>query len=126
MQVHGRRELLQIAALGALITRPGGARAAAGTKSLAGIFPIAQTPFTDSGKLDVDALVEEFRFIDRGGVHGFVWPQLASEWDTLTEEERFAGAEALGVAAGKLRPALVLGVQGPTLAAAAKYAKHAE
>src|SRR4051812_28670482 len=97
----------------------------ANNKRLWGIFPIAQTPFTESNKLDVDSLIEELKFIDRGGVHGFVWPQLASEGDTLSEEERLAGAEALASAAKTLRPALVLGVQGPNVAAAVKYAKHA-
>src|SRR4051795_11882870 len=71
----------------------------ANNKRLWGIFPIAQTPFTESNKLDVDSLVEELRFIDRGGVHGFVWPQLASEWDTLSQSERMEGAEALASAA---------------------------
>jgi dihydrodipicolinate synthase/N-acetylneuraminate lyase len=55
-----------------------------------------------------------------------VWPQLASEWSTLTEPERLEGAEALGSAAKKLRPALVLGVQAPTTEAAVRYAKHAK
>jgi 4-hydroxy-tetrahydrodipicolinate synthase len=127
---HSRRELLHRLGAGAVATyfAPAGVVAgpAADAKPMAGIFPIAQTPFTESGKLDMDSLVEELRFIHRGGVHGFVWPQLASEWDTLTEDERLAGAEALGAAAGKLRPTLVLGVQAPTSATAVKYAKHAE
>jgi 4-hydroxy-tetrahydrodipicolinate synthase len=96
------------------------------TKQLRGVFPIAQTPFTDSDKLDVDSLVEQLRFIHRGRVHGFVWPQLASEWSTLSESERLEGAEALGLAAKKLRPALVLGVQAPTTEAAVRYAIHAK
>ena len=95
-------------------------------KRLWGIFPIAQTPFTESNKLDVPSLVEELRFIDRVAVHGFVWPQLASEWDTLTQDERMEGAEALGKANRELRPALVLGVQGPSASAAVHYARHAE
>ena len=95
-------------------------------KPLRGVFPIAQTPFTDSDKLDIHSLTEQMRFIHRGGVHGFVWPQLASEWSTLTESERMEGAEALGAAAKKLRPALVLGVQAPTTDAAVRYAIHAK
>lgn len=94
-------------------------------KPLRGVFPIAQTPFTDSNKLDIDCLVEQLRFIDRGQVPGFVWPQLASEWASLTEAERISGAEALAAAAKKLRPALVLGVQAPTTEAAVRYAVHA-
>src|ERR1035438_9166471 len=99
-------------------TRPG--------KSLNGIFPIAQTPFTESDKLDVDSLVEQVRFIDRGRVHGFVWPQLASEWSTLTESERLQGAEAIMAAGRELRPAIVIGVQALDVATAVRYAKHAE
>jgi len=95
-------------------------------KPLRGVFPIAQTPFTDADKLDLDVLVEQLRFIDRGGVHGFVWPQLASEWASLSESERMAGAEALGAAAKKLRPALIFGVQAPSAEAAVRYARHAK
>lgn len=120
-----RRSFLEMMAVGPLSVAA--ARAAATTaKQLRGIFPIAQTPFTDSNKLDIDALVEQLRFIDRGRVHGFVWPQLASEWSTLSESERMEGAEALGSVAKKLRPALVLGVQAPTTEAAVRYAKHAK
>jgi dihydrodipicolinate synthase/N-acetylneuraminate lyase len=126
----GRREFLQILSAGAmgLVIPPSCISAAqnARSKPLRGIFPIAQTPFTESNKLDLDSLVEELRFIDRGGVHGFVWPQLASEWETLTEAERLEGAEAIASTGKKLRPAIVIGVQGPTVLAAVKYAKHAE
>jgi len=97
-----------------------------GSKPLRGIFPIAQTPFTESNKLDLDALVEEVRFIDRGGVHGFVWPQMASEWMTLSEAERLEGSEAIVSTGKKLRPAIVIGVQSTDVASAIKYAKHAE
>ena len=119
-----RRSFLHVVAGGSLYM---GARAAGETaKQLRGIFPIAQTPFTVSDKLDVDSLVKQLRFIDRGRVHGFVWPQLASEWSTLSESERMEGAEALGSAAKKLRPALVLGVQAPDTDAAVRYAIQAK
>jgi 4-hydroxy-tetrahydrodipicolinate synthase len=101
------------------------ATAAPSGRSLRGIFPIAQTPFAASGQLDVEVLVRQLEFIDRGGVHGLVWPQLASEWSTLSETERFEGAEALASARKRLRPAVVIGVQGPDSAAAVRYAKHA-
>jgi dihydrodipicolinate synthase/N-acetylneuraminate lyase len=120
-----RRSFLQTMVAGPL-TLSVGRTLGATAKQLRGIFPIAQTPFTDSNKLDVDVLIEQLRFVDRGRVHGFVWPQLASEWSTLTESERLAGAEALGSAAKKLRPALVLGVQARTTEAAVRYAKHAK
>lgn len=117
-----RRRFLQLLGAGPLAC----AAQVPGSKPLRGIFPIAQTPFTEDNKLDLAALVEQVRFIDRGRVHGFVWPQLASEWSTLTETERLDGAEAIASAGKKLRPAIVLGVQGPTTAAAVKYARHAE
>ena len=120
-----RREFLQRLGAAALsLTWPAAGKS--GTKPLRGIFPIAQTPFTEAGKLDLDALVEELRFIDRGRVHGFVWPQLASEWSTLTEFERLAGAEAICSLGKKLRPTIVIGVQAPDTATAVKYARHAE
>src|SRR5450759_1803408 len=78
-----------------------------------GIFPIAQTPFTDAGKLDLDVLAAEAGFVHRCGAHGFVWPQIASEYSALTESERLAGAEAILSAGRKLRPAIVIGVQAP-------------
>ena len=82
-------------------------------------------PFTAADKLDLDCLVAQVPFLDRGGVPGCVWPQIASEWTTLTESERLAGAEALIAEGKKLRPAIVIGVQAPDMATAVKYAKHA-
>lgn len=118
-----RRQFLQVLGAGALSLA---SRAMPGSKPLRGIFPIAQSPFTESNKLDIDCLVEQARFLDRGRVHGCVWPQIASEWFTLTEAERLAGAEALIAAGKKLRPAIVIGVQAPDVATAVKYARHAE
>ena len=120
--IRTRRSFLQVLSGGAVCL----AAPSATAKRLRGVFPIAQSPFTDSDKLDLDALVEQLRFIDRGKVHGFVWPQLASEWSMLSESERMQGAEALGAAAKKLRPALVLGVQAPDTDAAVRYALQAK
>jgi dihydrodipicolinate synthase/N-acetylneuraminate lyase len=117
-----RRQFLQILGAGAACTASG----ASGSKPLRGIFPIAQSPFTASDKLDIDCLAEQVRFLDRGRVHGCVWPQIASEWSTLTESERLTGAEAIIAAGKKLRPAIVIGVQAPDTATAVRYAKHAE
>jgi len=103
------------------------APAPSGPKPMRGLFPIGQTPFTEDDKLDLDALGAEVRFCNRGGVHGFIWPQIASGWTTLSEPERLAGAEAI-LAAGKGgATALVIGVQDKTadLAAVTRYAQHA-
>ena len=122
-----RRDFLRLCGAGALaLVLPGDSRSAAAGKPLRGIFPIAQTPFTSAGALDVDALAEQVRFLDRGGVHGCVWPQLASEWATLKREERQAGAEAITATGKKLKPAIVIGVQAEDAEAAVRYARHAE
>jgi dihydrodipicolinate synthase/N-acetylneuraminate lyase len=125
---RGRREFLKLIGAGSLgLALPGGflCAQAARPKPLRGIFPIAQTPFTASGKLDLDGLVEEVKFVDRGGVHGFVWPQMVSEWLALTEQERMLGMEAIASAGRKTKPAIVFGVQAADLATSLKLAKHA-
>jgi 4-hydroxy-tetrahydrodipicolinate synthase len=128
LATRGRREFLKLFGAGTLgLALPGGFLYAQGArpKPLRGIFPIAQTPFTAAGKLDVDGLVEEVKFVDRGGVHGFVWPQMVSEWLALTEPERLQGMEAIASAGKKLKTAIVFGVQAADLATSLKLAKHA-
>ena len=128
-----RREFLKFAAGGvftsAISMRSGLAKAAgSGSKPLNGVFPIGQTPFTESDKLDLDCLAAEVKFVNRGKAHGFAWPQIASGWSTLSESERFSGAEAI-LAAGKGGgTALVIGVQDKAgnIEQAKKYARHAE
>jgi dihydrodipicolinate synthase/N-acetylneuraminate lyase len=124
-----RREFLQWLGIGALGLAVSGKKLFAldptGTKILRGIFPIAQTPFTAADKLDLDALAREVEFTARGRVHGLVWPQMASEWTVLTEQERFEGAEAICAAGKKVKPAIVIGVQGSDLAAVRRYVNHA-
>ena len=134
-----RREFLQFLGAGALGLALSMRKAAAadsdapaappssGPKQLRGLFPIAQTPFTEDDKIDLQALAAEVAFCNRGRVHGFVWPQIASGWSVLSEEERMAGAEAI-LAAGKGgRTALVIGVQDKeaNMAAVTRYAQHA-
>jgi dihydrodipicolinate synthase/N-acetylneuraminate lyase len=116
-----RRDFLKAAGFGLAA-----AKLDAGSKELRGIFPIMQTPFTGAGKLDTETLAKEVKFLDRCGVHGVVWPQLASEWSTLEPDERTAGAEAIMAAAKGARCAVILGVQGTDLEAARRYARQAE
>jgi len=90
-----------------------------------GIFPIVQTPFRDNGALDTDTLRKQVAFLHRCGVQGMAWPQLASEFWSLTVDERLRGAEAL-LAAGKGGPSkLVIGVQSDDLETSVKLARHA-
>jgi dihydrodipicolinate synthase/N-acetylneuraminate lyase len=104
-------------------------RAADGPKGkpMQGLFPIGQTPCTPDNKVDFDALAAEVKFCNRGGVHGFVWPQIASGWAGLTLNERREGAEAILSAGKGGKTALVIGVQTTTgdLDGATEYAKHA-
>ena len=114
-------------AAGAVVSRFSYAAAASSGKPLRGLFPIGQTPFTEDDKLDFDCLGAEVKFCNRGGVPGFIWPQIASGWSTLSAAERFAGTEAI-LAAGKGgKTALVIGVQtqGNDLPGAIAFAKHA-
>jgi len=83
-----RRDFLKAAAFSLAAANLG-----ASTKTMRGIFPIMQTPYGESGRLDTEVLAKEVKFLDRCGVHGVVWPQLASEWSTLEPDERSAGAQ---------------------------------
>lgn len=103
-----------------------GALAGAEGKQWRGVFPIALTPFSERNELDLAALVAQYRLMHREGVPGFVWPQLASEWETLTTAERLAGAEALGKEAKRSKLTLVIGVQAASASAAVDLAKQAE
>jgi dihydrodipicolinate synthase/N-acetylneuraminate lyase len=99
----------------------------AAAKPFLGLFPIGETPFTADNKLDLECLAEEVKFCNRGSVSGFIWPQIASGWSTLSEQERLDGAEAI-LAAGKGgKTSLVIGVQaiGGDMETSLRYAKHA-
>jgi len=117
-----RRQFLRCVAAGSLYARFG----FTASKPLRGIFIILATPYTENKAMDYEDLAAEVDFMDRCGVHGMVWPQMASEYTQLTREERFRGMEVLAKAAKGKRPALVLGVQGPNVDAALDYARRAE
>src|ERR1017187_9784088 len=123
----GRREFIQSMGAGAITLAFAQHSSAAEGKPLRGLFPIGQTPCTPDNKLDLDCLAAEVKFCNRGGVHGFVWPQIASGWAGLTQKDRMDGAEAI-LAAGKSgKTALVIGVQTPggDFDGAVEYARHA-
>src|SRR5580698_8719871 len=124
---QGRREFLRRIGAGALSLGLVNSNFAAEGKPLRGLFPIGQTPCTPDNQLDLDCLAAEVKFCNRGGVHGFVWPQIASGWAGLTQKERMEGAEAI-LAAGKGgKTALVIGVKTAPgeLDGATEYARHA-
>jgi len=98
-----------------------------GTKPFRGLFPIGSTPFTPDDKLDLDCLANEVKFCNRASVPGFIWPQIASGWSTMSANERFAGAEAILSAGKGGKTALVIGVQTENndMPGAIAFAKHA-
>jgi 4-hydroxy-tetrahydrodipicolinate synthase len=98
----------------------------AGKKPLRGIFVIMATPYDESKAIDYDDLAREVDFLDRCRIHGFVWPQLGSEYVMLTKEERFRGMEVIAKAARGRPQALVFGVQAPNAEGALEYLRHAE
>jgi 4-hydroxy-tetrahydrodipicolinate synthase len=129
MSVPSRRNFLAAAAAtGSAIFLP--KAYGAPERKLQGIFPIMQTPFTDSGAVDMETLAREVQFLHRVGAQGMTWPQMASEWPDLKFDERLAGAEKIvGVnktADEATRPAVVIGVQANDIETAVKYARHAD
>jgi dihydrodipicolinate synthase/N-acetylneuraminate lyase len=129
-EAQGRRDFLKALGGGAwasaLAFNRLSAAATRGSKPMRGLFPIGSTPFTDSDQLDLECLAAEIKFLNRGGVHGVIWPQIASEWTTLSKQERLDGAEAM-VAAGKGgKTAITIGVQGPDMATVLEYTRHAD
>jgi 4-hydroxy-tetrahydrodipicolinate synthase len=114
-----RREILSLLPGAAQIQPPGG-------KPMRGIFIILATPYTEKKEVDYEDLAREVGFLDRCGVQGLVWPQLASEYQQLTVGERLRGMEILASAARGKRAALVLGVQGRNTEQALAYARKAE
>ena len=126
-QTSGRRDFLQTLGGGALSLALAGRGYSAGTKPMRGVFPIGQTPVTESDKLDLECLQNEVKFCNRFKVHGFAWPQIASGWTTLSEKERMDGAEAILSAGKGGKTSLVIGVQDKegNIEKAIAYAKHA-
>lgn len=63
---------------------------------LTGVFPILPTIFTPDGALDLDGTRKVLEYILAAGAAGVVYPGLASEYDTLSAEERLAMTAHLG------------------------------
>lgn len=76
-----------------------------------GMFAIAATPFHDDGALDETGLRRVAEFICEAGAHGLVWPVLASEFYTLSDDERRRGFGIVTHAAAGRIP-VVLGCGG--------------
>jgi dihydrodipicolinate synthase/N-acetylneuraminate lyase len=124
-----RRQFLGALSLGAAaLAVPQIMRAQTAARRLAGVFPIGFTPVNEQNQVDFDGLAAQVQFCRRGGVHGLAWPQIASGWTTLTEEERMHGAETILSAARGGTTAIVIGVQSRTadFKETERYARQAE
>jgi len=91
---------------------------------LAGVFPIVSSPFDASGTLDPDALDALCTFIAGSGVDGAVYPAIASEFATLTRDERSFGVARVARAL-RGRIAFVVGIADETAALSAEHARQA-
>ena len=123
---RGRRRFLKALAGGALTLGSLPAQDQTGAKPMRGLFPIGASPFTGANELDLACLAAQVKFLNRGGVHGVIWPQIASEWTTLSKKERLDGAEAMTAAGKGGKTAIAIGVQGPDMATVLEYVRHAE
>jgi dihydrodipicolinate synthase/N-acetylneuraminate lyase len=122
-----RRDFLQMMGFGVsgLAFSKNGLSATA-SKPIRGLFPIGFTPATADNKLDLDGMAAQVKFCNRGGVHGFIWPQNASGWSNLSDSERMAGNEVILSAGKGGETVLVIGVQSNDPSAVSRYAKQAE
>src|SRR5579875_949861 len=95
------------------------------SQSWRGVFTIPCTPFTETGILDLDSLRREVAFCLDAGAHGIVAPVNASEFWTLSDEERKIVAQVI-VEVTDRRVPTVIGVTGASIPIAVAFAKHAE
>lgn len=84
-----------------------------------GIFVIVVTPFTESYELDEASLRKQIRFCIEAGAHGLVGPANASEFPTLSDDERKRWLEIVISEAGQQIPVIATTTSGHALPAAA-------
>jgi 2-keto-3-deoxy-L-arabinonate dehydratase len=128
VSVSGRRDFLRVLGIGVtgFAASTNSVCAAATGRPMRGLFPIGYTPDTPDNKMDLDGMAAQVKFCIRGGVQGFVWPQLASGWTSLSDSERMEGNEVILSAGKGGSTAIVIGVQSSDPAAVSRYAKQAE
>ncbi len=82
-----------------------------------GIFVIVITPFTASYEIDEESLRKEVRFCIEAGAHGLVGPANASEFATMSDDERRRWLEIVVSEAGGQIPVLATTTSGHTVPA---------
>jgi dihydrodipicolinate synthase/N-acetylneuraminate lyase len=93
-------------------------------RAMRGVFAIPPTPFTASGELDESVLRKVIRFCLKAKVHGIVAPVNASEFTSLTDEERKRAVEIVVDETAGAVP-VVVGVTGTSVQHALIFARHA-
>lgn len=86
---------------------------------LRGVLPILPTIFTASGAVDEAGMRRVLDYIVAAGAQGVVFPGLASEYDTLTPDERLYLTARIGEWLGGRLPFVVGGSTGDTAEAIA-------
>lgn len=74
---------------------------------LSGVLPILPTIFTESGAIDEAGTQRIVEYIIRAGARGIVFPGLASEYDTLSRDERLHLTRLIGEWIGARIPFVV-------------------
>ena len=82
-----------------------------------GIFVIVITPFTSSLEIDEESLRKEVRFCIEAGARGLVGPANASEFATMSDDERRRWLEIVVHEAGGQIPVLATTTSGHTVPA---------
>jgi 4-hydroxy-tetrahydrodipicolinate synthase len=95
------------------------------TEPFRGVFTIPYTPFHESQVVDWAGLRRVVDFCVACGAHGIVWPVNASQFATLTDEERLLGMQIVTEQVGGRVP-VVLGTQGVSAVHAAFLSRHAQ
>ena len=90
-----------------------------------GIFTIPATPFAQDWQVDWDGLRSVVEFCIGCGAHGLVWPVNASQFTTLSDDERLTGMQVVVEQAAGRTPT-VLGVAGVCAEHAAMFARRAQ
>jgi dihydrodipicolinate synthase/N-acetylneuraminate lyase len=90
-----------------------------------GVFAILCTPFRADGQLDLASLRKEIEFCLESGVHGIVGLVNASEFWTLSDDERLLIAE-LVLSEVQGRVPTVIGVTAGSADWAVRFARHAQ
>ena len=94
------------------------------SKTFRGIFTVLSTPFDKRLEVDWEGLRHIVDFCIECGVHGLVWPVIASSFTTLTDEERLKGAKVVVEQAAGRVP-VVIGAQGVSKQHAVIFSRHA-